>query len=211
MIHRPAIAALLALLLPALASAQAPDADRTTLEIEAGGQAVITEGDREDRAAARATLDLPLPIDGFRLAVRIEASGTQAGGDLPFDPYSPRTFRAVEGIMEARRQWATGLAVGVAGGYTWSIEGKDGPRDPHLWTGVATVRFALPGGGWARLGGGWHGPAGGAAGVAALSYAQGRGRLLVDFARPFKVDASGAPRAGVLRVLVSVPLKSWSW
>lgn len=203
---------LLALSLAGPAVAQdpptAPETDAVVIEIEAGAQAVLTRSARDDRAAARLTLDAPLAAD-LRGAIRLEASGLQAGGDLPFDPYNPRTFRAMQGIGEVRRQLPNGFAVGVAAGVTWSIEGVDGPRDPRLYTALALARVPLPGNGWARFGGGHHGPVGGWAAVGALSYPAGPGHLLVDYALPFARGADGAPLPWELKTMVSIPLKRW--
>ena len=70
----------------------------------------------------------------------------QAGGDdLAFDPLSPDTFRSLRCIASARKPvHPSGIALAMAGGYSWSIEGEDGPTDPHLWTALALARFPLP-------------------------------------------------------------------
>lgn len=188
---------------------EAPPADAVVIEVDIAAQAVVTRSARDDRAAARATLDTPLPADHFRAALRLEASGVQSGGDLPFDPYNPRTFRAFQALAEVRRQADNGFAVGFLAGATWSIEGVDGPRDPRLWTAAVLARVPLPGKGWARAGGGHHGPVGGWAALGGLQYPAGPARVLVDYALPIIRAEDGAPLSWQLTLMTSIPVKRW--
>lgn len=202
------------------------DSDSVVVEVEAGGQLVAVRGKREDRAAARLTIDAPLGHAGIRAALQCEAAGLQAGGDdLAFDPLSPDTFRSLRCIASARKPvHPSGIALAVAGGYSWSIEGEDGPADPHLWTALALARFPLPGGGYAYGGGGFHGPVGGWAVVTSIAYQRGPGRLLVEYALPFQsaappgaavlpgeLRAAGAPLPWEFRTMVAARLGKWTF
>ena len=204
------------LLLPGLASAQegkaplsasqaAEQTEGITVDVQTWTLALVTRDERREYAGGRVTLDAPAgPV---RLFARADIAGTQSDS-FDFGDYS--SFRSIELFVGARYPFRSGAALAVAGGVTYSIEGKDGPADPRIYSALALVRLPLPGGGYAYAGGGHRGPVGGLAAVASVSYPVGPTRAIVDYDFPLQVDAQGAPKPWVLRTGIAVPLKRWT-
>lgn len=203
------------LLLPGLASAQegkaplsasqaAESVEGVTIDVQTWTLALLTRDERREYAGGRVTLDAPAgPV---RLFARADIAGTQSDS-FDFGDYS--SFRSIELFVGARYPFRSGVALAVAGGVTYSIEGKDGPTDPRIYSALALVRLPLPGGGYAYAGGGHRGPVGGLAAVASISYPVGPTRAIVDYDFPLQVDSAGMPKPWTLRTGIAVPLKRW--
>ena len=190
---------------PLSASQAAEQTEGITVDVQTWTLALITRDERREYAGGRVTLDAPAgPV---RLFARADIAGTQSDA-FDFGDYS--SFRSIELFVGARYPFRSGAALAVAGGVTYSIEGKDGPADPRIYSALALVRLPLPGGGYAYAGGGHRGPVGGLAAVASVSYPVGPTRAIVDYDFPLQVDAQGAPKPWVLRTGIAVPLKRWT-
>lgn len=190
---------------PISASQAAEQTDGITVDVQTWTLALVTRDERREYAGGRVTLDAPAgPV---RLFARADIAGTQSDA-FDFGDYS--SFRSIELFVGARYPFRSGVALAVAGGVTYSIEGKDGPADPRIYSALALVRLPLPGGGYAYAGGGHRGPVGGLAAVASVSYPVGPTRALVDYDFPLQVDSAGQPRPWVLRTGIAVPIKRWT-
>ena len=190
---------------PLSASQAAEQAEGITVDVQTWTLALVTRDERREYAGGRVTLDAPAgPV---RLFARADIAGTQSDA-FDFGDYS--SFRSIELFAGARYPFRSGVALAVAGGVTYSIEGKDGPADPRIYSALALVRLPLPGGGYAYAGGGHRGPVGGLAAVASVSYPVGPTRAILDYDFPLQVDAAGLPKPWVLRTGIAVPLKKWT-
>lgn len=191
---------------PLSASIAAEQTEGVTIDVQTWTLSVLTRDERREYAGGRVTVDAPAgPV---RLFARADISGTQDAHDFSFEDY--KTFRSIEAFVGVRYPFKSGVALAVAGGATYSIEGSDGPADPRLYSLLALARFPLPGNGYAYAGGGYRGPVGGLAAVASVSYPMGPTRALADFDFPLQVDAAGLPKPWVLRTGIAVPLKKWT-
>lgn len=190
---------------PLSASAQADESGAVVIDVQTWTLAIVTRDEQREYAGGRVTFDAPAgPV---RLFARGDVTGTQDAHAFDFGDY--RSFRSIEVFAGARYPFRSGVALALAGGVTYSIEGSDGPADPRLYSLLGLVRVPLPGNGYAYAGGGYRGPVGGAALVASVSYPAGPTRVLVDYDFPLTVDSAGQLRPWVLKTGIAVPLKRW--
>lgn len=189
---------------PAPGPSPAPAPPGITVSLHTGVLSVLTRGQKREFAAARLTVNAPLP-DGWTISGRADLTGEQDGGSLDYT--DPSTFRSLEGAVTVRRKVGPLELAGI-GGVTWSVEGTDGaPADPRLYTAAVGVRAPILEDGYVYAAAGLHQPVGGGALlVSAVVPVSETAATFVDFALPFESSAL-ALKTWTLKIGASVRVK----
>lgn len=190
------LAAIVALALPMVARAQAPEpacgevlAPKPCVSFTTGVVTVVTRGERGEYATVGGSLEAPLPW-GLSSFAHVDAFGVQDGGSLNFS--SPQSYRAIK--LEAGVGKRAGAFVFSArGGATFSIEGDIGaPVDPRAFDALIEAALRLDDGGHLAVRGGHDGTVGGWAAGADVEIPVASGPSIVArYQFPFVRDASG--------------------
>jgi hypothetical protein len=173
---------------PALASAAEPEPLHGEGRLKHGAwawtQSVVTQGERQEFIGARLAGDYAL-TEQLHLVGRLDASRIQDGGTVVLS--DPRTFRSVEVYAGAVYRFRPSFGLAAIAGTTYSIEGRDGPKDPRQATyagGLAIGDASSGAHGFLMVGS--HEPAGrGVRGIASIQ---------VPFTEELSIVADGAFR-----------------